>query len=50
MRGYIIPADQADFLTATKFVNILIETGVKVERATAGFEVAGKNIRRGRMW
>ncbi len=41
-RGYIIPADQADFLTATKFVNILSSTGVKVQRATSGFEVAGK--------
>ena len=41
-RGYIIPADQADFLTATKFVNALLESGVDVHRATAGFTVAGK--------
>src|SRR5262249_60108142 len=27
---------------ATKFVNILLETGVKVHRAKADFEVAGK--------
>ena len=26
-RGYILPADQADFPTATKFVNALIKTG-----------------------
>src|SRR5262249_16730754 len=26
-RGYILPADQPDFLTATKFVNTLIGTG-----------------------
>ena len=26
-RGYVIPADQPDFLTATKFVNTLIATG-----------------------
>ena len=26
-RGYILPADQGDFLTATKFVNILIKAG-----------------------
>ena len=41
-RGYIIPADQADFPTAVKFVNALRETGVTVHRATADFEVAGK--------
>src|SRR5439155_4572733 len=41
-RGYIIPASQPDFLTATKFVNILLDTGVKGHRATADFEVAGK--------
>src|SRR5207244_3449494 len=41
-RGYILPANQPDFLTATKFVNILLDTGVKVHRATADFEVAGK--------
>jgi hypothetical protein len=37
-RGYIIPSDQPDFLTATKFVNILIQNGVKVQQATADFE------------
>jgi hypothetical protein len=41
-RGYVIPSDQADFLTATKFVNALIGTGVKVQRATAAFSVADK--------
>jgi hypothetical protein len=41
-RGYIIPADQPDFLTATKFINTLIGTGVKVHRATAAFEISGK--------
>jgi hypothetical protein len=41
-RGYVIPADQPDFATATKFVNALMETGVEVHRATAGFSVAGK--------
>jgi hypothetical protein len=41
-RGYILPADQPDFLTATKFVNMLIGTGVSVHRATNGFNVAGK--------
>lgn len=42
-RGYIIPANQADFLTATKFVNILMATGVTVQRATAPFSVADKS-------
>src|SRR5881227_3872715 len=32
-RGYIIPADQPDFPTATKFVNALIKNGIVVERA-----------------
>ena len=41
-RGYVIPADQADFATATKFVNALLETGVAVHRATAPFSVAGR--------
>jgi len=42
-RGYILPADQPDFLTATKLVNALIETGVTVHRATKEFQVAGKS-------
>ena len=46
-RGYIVPADQADFPTATKLVNVLIESGVAVERATAGFDVAGKSYPKG---
>jgi hypothetical protein len=42
-RGYIIPANQPDFLTATKFMNILIKTGIVIQRATASFQVAGKS-------
>jgi hypothetical protein len=42
-RGFIIPSDQPDFLTATKFVNALIKSGVTVHRATSGFQVAGKS-------
>jgi hypothetical protein len=41
-RGFIVPSDQPDFLTATKFVNTLIKAGVVVERATTAFTVAGK--------
>jgi hypothetical protein len=46
-RGYIIPSDQADFPTATKFVNALIESGIAVERATADFTAAGKSYPKG---
>src|SRR5687767_7640842 len=41
-RGYIISSDQRDFLTATKFANALIKTGIVVHRATAPFTVGGK--------
>lgn len=41
-RGYILPSDQPDFPTATKFVNTLIKNGVTVHRATRDFEVLGK--------
>ncbi len=42
-RGYILPAGQPDFPTATKFVNALIKSGCEVLRATAEFMVAGKS-------
>jgi hypothetical protein len=42
-RGFIVPANQPDFPTATKFINTLIKNGVTIERATAAFTVAGKN-------
>ncbi len=41
-RGYIIPSDQPDFLTATKFVNALRYVNVYVDQATAPFSVNGK--------
>ena len=41
-RGYIIPSNQSDFPTATKFVNALIKAGIAIHRATAPFTVAGK--------
>ena len=40
-RGFVIPSDQRDFLTATKFVNTLLWNGVDVHRATTDFEVGG---------
>ncbi len=42
-RGYIIPSDQPDFPTATKFIDTLIKNGVTIERATAAFDVNGKH-------
>jgi hypothetical protein len=42
-RGFIITADQPDFLTATRFVNALIESGIAVHRAIAPFQAAGKS-------
>ena len=42
-RGFILPSDQPDFATATKFVNALIRNGITVQRATAPFSVAGKS-------
>ncbi|GMV07570.1 MAG: hypothetical protein AMXMBFR53_38450 [Gemmatimonadota bacterium] len=46
-RGFIIPANQRDFLTATKFVNALLKNGVDVHRATADFSVGAKSYPRG---
>jgi len=40
-RGYIVTADQTT--TAVSFINILIHSGIKVQKATASFSVAGKN-------
>lgn len=40
-RGFVIPSDQRDFLTATKFVNSLLYNGVDVHRATDDFIVQG---------
>jgi hypothetical protein len=42
-RGYVIPADQPDFPTATEFVNALLKNGIACLQATAAFEVAGKS-------
>ena len=46
-RGYIIPSDQPDFPTATKFVNALREVNVGVQRAAREFTVQGKQYPRG---
>jgi hypothetical protein len=39
---YIIPSDQPDFPTATKFINALREVNVAVQRAHGDFTVEGK--------
>ncbi len=41
-RGYLISSAQGDFLTATKFINTLIKTGITIHRATSNFTVNGK--------
>ena len=41
-RAYILRSDQPDFLTATKFVDALLKTGVTVHRATSAFEAGGQ--------
>jgi hypothetical protein len=46
-RGYIIPADQPDFPTAERFVNALIQSGIRVLKATSGFTTEGKNYPEG---
>ncbi len=38
-RGYIIPANQADFATATRFINAMLISGIVVHKATADFSV-----------
>ena len=41
-RAFVIPANQPDFPTATKFVNALLENGITVQRATKEFTAQGK--------
>jgi hypothetical protein len=43
-RLYVLPADQPDFLTATKFVDALLKAGVAVHRATRSFSAAGRSF------
>jgi hypothetical protein len=39
-RAYVVPADQSS--SAVAFINILIQSGIRIEKATAAFEIAGK--------
>ncbi|HEX7937879.1 MAG TPA: peptidase, partial [Gemmatimonadaceae bacterium] len=42
-RAYVVPSNQSDFPTATKFINTLRHVGVIVERATKDFTINGKS-------
>jgi hypothetical protein len=42
-RAFIVPAGQPDFPTATRFINALLETGIRVHRARATFTARGKS-------
>ncbi len=42
-RGFIIPSNQPDFFSAVKFINALIESGIRIEKATKAFAVNGKS-------
>jgi hypothetical protein len=42
-QAYIIPSSQKDFATATRFVNALILSGIKIRKAEADFSVGGKS-------
>jgi hypothetical protein len=46
-RGYIVPANQPDFLTAIKFLNTLVKNGITIHQATSPFSVAGKTYPKG---
>ncbi len=46
-RAYVIPSDQADFPTATRFVNALLKSGIVVHRATAPFRAQGRDYAAG---
>jgi hypothetical protein len=43
----VIPSDQADFSTATKFVNTLLKNGITVLKAPAAFSANGKRYAAG---
>jgi hypothetical protein len=46
-RGYVIPATQPDFPTATKFVDALLKSGVTVHRARSSFRANGTSYAAG---
>ncbi|PSL04427.1 M14 family metallopeptidase [Cecembia rubra] len=46
-RAFIISADQNDPATAVKFINALVKTGIRIEKATSAFTVNGKTFPKG---
>ena len=42
-RAYIIPSNQPDFATATRFINALIRTGIEIQTSTDAFSYNGKS-------
>ncbi len=42
-RGYVISADQDDFATAVKFVNVLLKHGIDILKTGAPVTIAGKS-------
>jgi len=46
-RAYVVPANQPDFPTATRFVNALLKSGVDIHRATGPFRANGKTYPEG---
>ena len=46
-RAYVIPSTQADFPTATKFVDALLKAGVTIHRARSPFRVDGTSYAAG---
>ncbi len=46
-RAYIMPSDQADFPTTTRFINCLLKSGITVMKATAEFQAGGKRYAAG---
>lgn len=41
-RAYILPSNQSDFSTATRFINALIRTGIEIHESTSDFSFNGK--------
>jgi Zinc carboxypeptidase len=46
-RGYVIPSQQPDFLTAIKFLNALIKNGIEIQHVDAEFSINGKTYAAG---
>ena len=42
-RAYILPSNQSDFATATRFINALIRTGIEIHESTSDFSFNGKS-------